>query len=387
MQTGLLKNLGIALLAASFVAGCSSLSDGFGLFGGEPAEKPAQLVEFKPTASARTVWQGSAGGAREAVFYPALLRGDVYAAGQDGQVARYDADNGKLIWRIETGQKLSGGVGVGNNLVVVGTGKGEVLAYDANGQPLWQARVSSEVVGAPQVADATVVVRTGDSRIFALDAADGKRKWVYQRAAPALTLRGATGVVVTRGAVFAGFPGGKLVALDLGNGNVGWEANVALPRGATELERIADVIGLPVVDGNVVYAVAFQGRVVCFDIASGNPVWAREMSSTAGLAVDQRNVYISDARGAVHALDKASGASVWKQDKLFARQLSAPRVLNGYVAVGDFQGYVHFLSRDDGSFAARIATDGGAIRAQPLSLGEEVLVQTQNGGLFALSIR
>lgn len=379
-------------LAAILLAGCSGLGDkvstGFGLWGGQSVgEKPAALVEFKPSAAFKLEWQARVGGAGDTVLFPALLKDDVYAVGQDGKIVRFDSDAGKQALSIDAGQKVSGGVGAGANLVAVGTARGEVLGFDAAGQQLWQARLSSEILSAPQVADGVVVVRTGDGRIFGLDARDGKRKWIYQRAMPALALRSHAGVLVSRGAVFAGFAGGKLVALNLVNGNVGWEATVSLPRGATELERMTDISSLPVVDDRMICATAYQGRTACFDIASGNLIWARDVSSAAGLAVDERNVYVSDSKGAVHALDKHSGASLWKQDKLFARRVTAPLPLGRYIAVADMEGYVHLLAREDGSFAARIATDGSQVGAPPVALNRGFLVQTRNGGLYALTVQ
>lgn len=374
------------------LAGCTgmgeSVSSGFGLWGGKDAgEKPTALVDFKPVAELKTSWQDRVGGAGDTVLFPVVAGNSVYAAGLDGKIASFNAETGKSQWVIDAGRKVYGGVGADGALVAVGTAKGEVLAYDAMGQPLWQARLSSEIMSAPQVSTDVVVVRTGDGRIFGLDAKDGKRKWVYQRAMPSLALRSNAGVVVTHGAVFAGFAGGKLVALDLATGNVGWEATVALPRGATELERVTDISSLPVEDGRMVCATAYQGRTACFEIASGNLLWARDVSSSAGMAIDERNVYVSDTRGAIHALDKFSGASLWKQDKLTARQGTAPLALGRYIAVADVQGYVHLLAREDGSFAARIATDGSQIAAPPVALSKGLLVQTRNGGLYALTVQ
>ncbi len=379
------------LLIAS-LAGCAgfgeSISTGFGLWGGnDRVEKPAPLPEIKPTLSAQAQWKAGVGSAGDYVFTPALLDGSVFAAGHDGNLARFDAESGKQLWQVGTGKKLSAGVGAGSGLVVVATRKGEVLAYDLNGKVLWESRVSSEVLSAPQAAEGLVVVRAADGQIYGLDARDGKRKWVYQRALPSLAIRSHAGVVVTRGGVFAGYAGGKLVALSLSNGVLGWEASVAQPRGATELERIADVTSQPVVDGGSICAVAYQGRVACFEIANGNLIWAREMSSVSGLSVDASLLYVSDIRGAVHALDKSSGASMWKQDKLLNRRLSAPAVIGKQVAVADLEGYLHFLSREDGSFAARAATDGSAIAAAPVLLGQNLLLQTRNGGLFSMAVR
>lgn len=384
-----------ALLMAGLVvqlAACSSLkenvSTGFGFFSKDTSVKPTPLTNFKPSISLGTAWRASVGEGGNFVFSPAISGRSVFAAGQDGKVSRFDVDSGRAVWTVDAGKKLSGGVGAGEGVVVVGTPQADILAFDASdGHSLWQAKVSSEVLSAPAIVNDLVIVRTGDGRIHALDARDGKRKWVYQRPTPALTLRSFAGVVAERGAVFAGFAGGKLAALDMGTGAVGWEANVALPHGATELERIADITSTPVSDQGQIYAVAYQGRVACIDIPTGNIVWARDMSSFAGLAVDAYNVYVSDAKGAVVALDKTSGASMWKQDKLLARQPSAPVVVGRYVVVGDLEGYVHFLSREDGSFAGRIATDGSPIRAKPLDIGDGVLVQTTRGGLYAIKVQ
>lgn len=372
----------------AFMAGCATVGDLWDDWFGTSSRKetPAALVEFSPTAKVTVLAQANVGSAGNAVFTPAVVQGAVFAAGADGRIARFELPTLREVWRVDTGQRLSAGVGAGPNLVVVATAKGDVLAFDGSGKAVWTARVSSEVLAPPVVSGERVYVRSGDGRIHALEAATGKRLWMYQRTTPALTVRSAAGMLVDRNGLFAGFGGGKLVALDTANGLAAWEATVAQPRGASELERIADVTSTPVTDGQLVCAAAFQGRVACFDVNTGNPVWGRELSSFSGVALDARNLYVTEARGAVHALDKASGASVWKQDKLAFRQLSAPLVQRGYVVVGDLQGYVHVLSREDGHFAARVATDGSPVRSVPQATPQGVLVQTLKGGLYLLGI-
>lgn len=374
----------VAVAGLFGLAGCSAPA---WLTAREAVDKPAALVDFKPAVVVRVLWSVNVGSAGDSVFSPAVSGDAVYAAAADGQLARFDAASGKQLWRVETGRKLSGGVGAGDNLALVGTVKGEVLAYDGNGKALWKSQLSSEVLSAPQAAEGLVVVRTGDGRIFGLDAVDGKRRWMYQGLVPALSLRSHAGLVVNRAAVFAGFAGGKLVALNLSNGSIGWEAAVAQPRGTTELERIADITSLPVLDERQICAVAYQGRAACFELKNGNLIWARDLSSSAGLAMDQRNIFVTDDRGTVHALDKRTGATLWTQDKLAARRATAPLLQGERLVVADLQGYVHTLSREDGAFVARIATDGSAVRAQPLALNVGFLVQTVNGGLYALSIQ
>ena len=311
------RALTVCLLLTT-LAGCQTVSnlwDDIFSSGGKK-NLPAPLVQFNPTTDVKLRASAKIGTAAGSIFSPALTKDSVFAANYDGKLEIFDAATLQEKWRIDSCKKLTGGVGAADNLVVVGTGKGEVLAYDFDGKALWQARVTSEILSAPQIAGDAVLVRSGDGRIFALSASDGKRKWLYQRATPALTVRSYGGVLIDKNAVFAGFGGGKLVALESASGGLGWEASVALPRGVSELERIADVTSNPVTDGRIVCAVAFQGRVACFEPQSGNVIWARDLSSIAGMTIDGRNVYVSDANGVVHALDKNSGASVWKQEKL-----------------------------------------------------------------------
>jgi outer membrane protein assembly factor BamB len=376
----------IVLLA---VAGCSTVGNMYDRwFGSAPASKPAPLTPIKQTVQARVVWRAAVGPAERSVFFPALSGNTVYAAGAAGQIAGFDLRSGKEVARINSGQRLSGGVAASGALVLVGTSKAEVLAFDAAGKQRWKAQLGGEVLAPPAIDGSLVVVRAGDGRIYGLDAINGSQRWIYQRSTPALSLRSYGGVVVERGAIFAGFPGGRLVALTAATGALGWDSVVALPKGATELERVADVMGLPVVDSDRVCAVAYQGRVGCFDTLSGTTIWARDLSSSAGLAADHRAVYITDDKNAIVALDKANGGSLWKQDKLFGRGVSAPLAFGGHVLVGDFEGYVHIMSRDDGSFVGRVPTDGSAIGAAPLAIDvDTVIVQTRNGGVFAIELK
>ncbi len=376
----------LALPLAVVLSACSTMEkiNPVNWFSSAPKVRPAELEPISPSATLAVLWQSGVGSAGGYVLTPAVVGSSVYAAAQDGTVARYDS--GSQVWRINAGQTVSGGVGADGRLVVVATAKGEVLAFDNTGKVLWKARVTSEVLAAPQVAEGLVLVRSGDNRIFGLDAADGKRKWVYQRSTPALSLRSNVGVTVAGKVALAGFPGGKLVAIALNNGAAMWEATVALPKGATELERVSDVTSAPVVAGREVCAAAYQGRVACFDLASGNHLWSRDMSSAAGIDVDARNIYVTDDKGAVHALDRANGATVWKQDKLFMRQVSRPIALGSHVAVGDFQGVVHLLRRENGAFAARHNTDSSGIAAEPQRIERGFLMQTRNGGLYALTV-
>jgi outer membrane protein assembly factor BamB len=379
----------------TLLAGCTSITDLRDDFkerfmGREPDNPPTPLKDIRQDVTAKFLWQASVGPSPDYDFTPAVYAGAVFAASQSGQLSKYDAASGKQLWQVNAGDNITGGVGAGDGLVLLGTGKGEVLAFDdQTGKALWSSKVASEILSAPKIAKGVVVVRSGDARIYGLDEADGKRKWVYERVTPALTIRSTAGVTVDElGAVFAGFAGGKLVALNGQDGKVFWEATVTLPKGATEIERIADITSLPVVDGRFVYAAAYQGRVVGLERSSGQMLWNHDLSSYNGLTVDGSVVYVTQSNGAVYSLDYSSGRSFWRQGDLLYRQVSAPIVLGRYAAVGDMEGWVHFLARDEGKIAGRIQTDNSAIMPQPMLLNSDaILVQTRGGGLFAIGLK
>lgn len=375
------------VLGAVLLAGCSSLNP-LDLIRTDTRPKMAVLPELKSPIEIGVLWQASVGAAGNFIFNPYVEGNNVYAAARDGTVVKLEAGSGKQIWRVNTGSLLSGGVGASAALVAVGSAEGEVIALDAkSGELRWRANLSSEILAAPRIVDDIVIARSADSRIFALDSLDGRRRWVYQRATPALTVRGPAGVVTRGAAVYAGFGGGRLVALALNNGGVRWESAVAQPKGATELERVSDVIGTPWTSEREICAVAYQGRIACFDITNGQALWARDFSSSAGLSADARYVFATDDRGSVHALDRSNGTSFWKQDRLFLRGLTAPYAYGRHIVAADVQGQVHFMDRETGALIGRIATDSSGVAANIAGLPRGILVQTRNGGLFAIEPR
>ncbi|MGD9870932.1 MAG: outer membrane protein assembly factor BamB [Thauera sp.] len=369
------------LAAAVLAAGCSSLNPF-----SSSAAKPASLQDFTPSAQLAVSWRASVGAAGDYRFQPAVWDGNVYAAGHRGEVARFDA--GRQVWRADLDTRLSAGVGTDGRLAVVVATDGTVVALDAqNGAERWRAAVGAEVLAPPAVSLEFVIVRASDNRLIALDARDGSQRWVYQRNNPPLALRSFASVLIEGPVVLAGFPGGKLAVLNITNGGAITELNVALPRGATELERVADVVGTPVIGRREVCAVAYQGRAACFDTSNGNAIWAREFSSSVGMDRDARFAMITDDGDAVHALDVYSGASVWKQDALARRSVSRPLIVGEHVVVGDFDGYVHLLNRETGAFAARDRAGSDAVAADPVVLGRGFVVQDMDGDITAYEVR
>ena len=369
---------------ASLVA-VTALLSACGWFGGD--KKMSVLTEYAPTAKTAIIWKKSVGKQSPIGFAPLLQNGVVYSAGVNGQVVALDAGSGKDLWRFAVKEELSSGVGAGKDGVYFGTRKGEVVSLNLAGKQKWRSAVSSDILVAPQGVSDVVIVRTVDGRMVGLNEADGKRRWLQQRTNPPLVLRNLGSIVSDNGVVFAGMPGGRLVASKADDGGLLWETLVSQPRGATELERIADVASAPLLDGERICAVSYQGRLACFDTEKGNLDWYREVSSAAGLAMDNRAIFTADSNGVVMAYLKSAGTQIWKQEKLKGRKLSGPAVFGNYVIVGDVEGYVHLLGRESGELTARIATDKSPIVTAPVATGQGVLVQTEKGNLYAIAIQ
>ncbi len=287
----------------------------------------------------------------------------------------------------EYGETISGGVSIGGGLIMSGTNTGKVLAHNVEGELVWQSQLSSEVLSAPVYFDGLVVARSGDNKIYGLDAVDGTRKWVYERKVPPLSLRSSAGVAIDSGAVYAGFSGGKMVAIRADNGKLLWDATVAIPKGVTEIERIADVTSNPVVAGPVVYAVAFQGRVAAVDRVNGKVLWNRDVSSYAGMSYDNERIYITHAIGSIYSLDYATGKTFWRQPDFLHRRLTKPFPMLDTVVLGDVEGYLHYLDMESGKEVARIKLDSQPVMSIVQgNSSSQVVVTTREGGLYAVTI-
>ncbi len=392
MSRTLFIRLFLLLALFSSVTACSTLTElrqdfADKVFGREPPNPPAELEDIQPTHVAKIDWSSNVGKTDKFDYTPALDASAVYVANAEGEISKLDPANGRQIWQINVGEPISGGVGIGTGIVLVGSSKGNIFAYDIAGKLLWKSHLSSEILSVPRYFDGVVIARAGDNHIFGLDATDGSRKWVYERTNPALTLRSSVGVVVDSGAVYAGFAGGKMVAIRADNGKLIWEATVAQPRGVTEIERIADITSLPVVDGPLVYAVAYQGKIAAVDRRSGKVLWNRDISSYSGLNVQDNKIFVSHTLGAVYSLDYETGKTFWRQGALSNRRLTAPQPMDNLIAVGDLEGYVHFLTRDEGKFAARIQLDSNAVMSLIAGTkSNQIIAETREGGLYAISL-
>ena len=357
------------------LAGCA-------LFSKENKHPPTELKPVSATLSVRQAWKADVGKSGPYSMQPAVAGNTVYAAAKNGNIVALDGSNGHVVWQAKANVDLTSGPGSDGSVTAVAGEKGVVFAFDNSGKQIWKKEVNGEVLSPPLVGNGLVVVRTTDTRVLGLDAQTGDRRWIYQRSQTPLNLRSSMGMLFAGDGIVMGFPGGKLGVLAPSNGVLRWESTVSYPKGVSEIERLNDVTGVPVVAGRQVCATTFQGRIACLEVANGQPQWGKDFSAPNGLTQDDNSLYASDETSTVYAFDRQNGNERWKNDQLKYRPLGAPLAVGRSVVVGDFEGYVHFLSREDGQVIARMKTDGSAITAAPVVAGQTLVVQTRDGDIY-----
>lgn len=373
------------LAAAAFLGGCS-------LFGGDKstAEPPAELQDFEESLEVRRLWSRRVGGSSEGLrlgLRPASDGTRVYAGAYDGKVEAINAETGRAEWSTDTDAPLAAGPGLGNGLLAFGTTDGELLLLDAaTGEERWRRQIGSEVLASPAIGSNVVVLRSVDGRLRGFSVSNGNEIWAVEQTLPALILRGDTAPDIAGQLVVTGFDNGRIGAYQISSGEAAWELPIANPTGRTELDRLVDIsAGLQVL-GNDVYAVGYQGRAVSVDLNTGQVLWQQDMSSFAGLDVDLNHVYITNDVSAVVALNRRDGVPAWSQEALRLRDLTAPTRYGNAVVVGDFEGYLHWLSIDDGAFLAREKAGSARIPTAPLVVGRSLVVQSEDGRVSAFTI-
>lgn len=390
-------------LALSAMSGCS-------WFGGddEPEEiKPNPLPGINEEVRLEVLWNhkiGGGSGDRAIRLRPAILGGRVFAASADGNIKALTTDKGRIIWEAEvkdfyTKEELSfgfskgldvitGGVGAGGDLVVVGTGSGEILALNqSDGSLAWKSRVASEVLSQPQIDDDLVVVQSIDGKVAAYDAIDGSRKWVYTTNIPSLTLRGTATPIISDDVILVGFSSGRVTLLERETGVPGLDQRVGVAQGDSDLERLVDIDGVMAMENGRLYAASFQGRIIGIDIATGRILWSEEASSVSGVGTGFGNVYLASSDSQISAYNADNGREVWRVDALLHRDITAPVAMGSYLAFTDFEGYLHLMAQSDGRFVGRRKIDGSGVRSGIVAEGGRLYAMGNKGSLFVLDIR
>ena len=352
---------------------------------------PAELEDIQTEVTISRDWRINIGNGQGDSFKkltPVVDGGFVFAASDDGDVVAVNSTNGDLMWLTELETSITGGVGAGDGIVMVGTEAAElVVLSQSDGQEVWRTRVSSEILSQPKTDGDIVVVQTVDGKLVAVDREDGLQRWTYETTLPALTLRGTSSPVLTsEGTVVAGFSNGILVSVAAEDGVWSWEERVAVPDGQYDIERVIDVDGDLLLDGARILASSYQGNLMAFDTATGRIVWGMEASSYHGMDQGFGNIYYSNDESHLVAVRDNSSDVVWQNEELQYRDLTAPKTISNYVAVADFEGYLHLISQIDGRIIGRTRIDNDGVRSNLIVEDGSLIVYGNGGSLVSLTI-
>ena len=382
------------LLAAALVtslSACSTISGWFEFDDDDDPKQPAELVDIEQTIKIKKQWSQGVGDGQGLGFYriQPVINGDrIFVAAADGDLEAFDKLSGDSLWDVALEVPVSGGVGAYGDALFVGTSDGHVMKLDANsGEVLWTSQLTGEVMSAPQSNGQLVVAHTLDGKLRGLDFATGELLWTYDSNVPVLTLRGSCTPLINRDSVYVGFANGRVLAFDIATGGIIWEVRVAIPQGRSEIERVVDIDGSLALQGNELFAASYQGRVVAIDVTEGRKLWQNNVSSFSGVSQGFGNVYVADADGTVYAFQRTGQGERWQQPALAYRGLSRPTPIGSYLAVGDAEGYVHFMSQVDGAFVGRVKADGDGVRADMIAEGDRLYVYGNSGDLIAYKIK
>lgn len=395
-----MRRLSLCLLTVWLLSACGS----------SPSRVANPVPDIEPEFALEKLWQLDVGVGvvqQHLKLVPVQDNKILYVVDSSGTLMALDLDTGKRHWKRRLPIKVSAGVGIGGGQLYVASADGDVLALNAeDGKLVWRGLVSSEVLAPPVRSRDTLLVHTIDGKLFALDSSNGRVRWSYDRSVPVLSLRGTSTPVVDQGTVFETFGSGKLAILQLSDGKVLFERSLGIASGRSDLDRMNDADSGPLLDRDVIYTATYQGSILALNLRSGAQLWSRKLSTYQPMTVDKQILYAVDSDDTVWALDKRSGVPVWKQDALFARQLSAPVLMGDYLVLGDLQGKLHVMNKQDGRFVARYdahitehrynKTKGGllvrhpkhklAILSTPLVVDDKVFIYSSNGRLTALQI-
>ncbi|WP_272660720.1 outer membrane protein assembly factor BamB [Providencia sp. PROV150] len=385
------KTLLVGLVASALLAGCSSETDSIIM-----APLPQVENQFTPSI----VWDKSVGNG-VGQFYSELSPGwdgsAVYAADRKGLVKAFELDSGKELWSVDLSKRtgflsanlsalLSGGLTVDGDKIFVGTERGTVIALNKeDGQVAWDVEVAGEALSKPVVSNDLVVIHTSNGQLQALDVNSGEIKWTVNMDTPSLSLRGESAPAVAFGAAIVGGDNGRVSAVLLSQGQLIWQQRISQVTSSTEIGRLNDVDMTPIIDDGKVYAIAYNGTLAALDMRSGQILWKRELGSINDMVMSGENLYLVDQSDRVLSVRKSDGVTLWTQEDLLNRGLSAPEMYNGYLVVGDKEGYLHWLDMSTGGFVAQNKLNSSGIHSRPVVASDKLMVQTKNGTVYLLT--
>ncbi len=354
--------------------------------------EPSKLNKsFSPTVRVKTLWKKRFGDGLDDYYLklrPSVKEESLFITDRGGELVNVDLKTGKVQWKIkDKNVEYTSSAGLGDGMILVGTGDGRLIAREIqSGSLKWIVKTSSEILAPPSAYEGITIVRSADGSLLGLDSKTGSEIWNYRREAPRLTLRGNSRPLISDNVVFSALDNGRLIALDLKLGNMVWNKAITVPSGVTDLERMVDLDGDPLITEEFIYVSSFQGGVTALSKVDGQIIWSRQISSYNGLAQGDGKIFIVDENSVLWALNEEDGISVWKQRELERRFVTDPVFFKNYIIVGDLEGYVHWLSAETGEIVNRIRLDRNSILAPAVASGDIVVICSSGGKTIAMTL-
>ena len=374
----------IVLISIIVINGCTFFQD-------KDAEiLPAELINFDKTLNIQQIWKTKIGKGSEFLHLSLLPSGDktrIFLASHDGKVAAFQSRNGEKLWNLDLETELTSGPSFGNNRIIIISRNGELICLrDDDGSEVWRVKIKGESIALPLIKNDAVTVLTIDGQLRNFSIFDGSERWTTNQDMPLLTLRGASSPIAIGNNVIAGFDNGRLVSVNIDTGVVEWESMLSPPSGRTDLERLTDIDGVIKSMGQDIYAVGYQSQVASIAAESGQILWAKDLSSTAGVAIDEELIYAVTDTGDLVGMKRLDGSEIWRKDILLRREVTAPTKFKSTIVVGDYEGYLHFFDHKTGELVSRKRVGKGAISGSPVVIGEYLYVQNESSEMAVFSI-
>lgn len=390
------KYLLVASMTVMFLSACSSTDVDDNPVSPLPAITASVFPEM--TWSAQV---GDGVGDYYSRLQPAVRYQKIFAADRNGLVEAFDEQSGEKLWSKDfseqfrdnllaknKGARLSGGITAARDKIFIGSESGLLAVLNAeNGELVWVKKTDGEILSLPTVAEDMVAVTTGSGVLEAFNIDEGKHLWSYESLMPSLTLRGTGSAAYEAGGFFMGTAEGKIAVVVKDNGQPAWEQAVYTPKGGNEFSRMADVDMTPLIVGDELYAVSYNGNLVAMELRTGRVLWSRKYSSFNELAISGLSLFVVDDHSRIYAVDKRNGLELWRNSSLSGRQLTSPTVYKDYVVVGDFEGYLHFIDRSNGKILGRILVDSDGLYSRPVIAGGKLYVQGRSGKVAAITVQ
>lgn len=407
------KQIKVAILAVGFVglSGCSTIS---GWFADDEELEIRQLPEIEMAFETKVLWDESVGNGVENYFSrltPAIGYDKVFAADREGQIVALSPQDGEEIWKLDISRpskesslgnlyglfagtisaKVSGGLVLAYDSVLFGTEDGVVYSVDqSSGKINWTTKVPSEVLAAPATANGLVIVNTVSGVMLGLDGQNGEIKWQNESDVPPLSLRGISSPAAASGGAIIGLANGRIRTNIVDSGLTAWEAVIAKPAGATELDRIVDIDSKPLIFGGTIFVVSYGGTLAAVELRTGKVIWNREYASFRNVSIDGNRLFVTDNNSNIYAIDRRNGIELWSNGDLRRRNLTAATPVGDYIVVGDKFGFLHYFTQDEGKYVSRLEVGGDdedeGIYNAPVVVGEAMVVQTRDGVVNMVSV-